>query len=635
MILLLLAVLQDGEAALDVLQSRVKEVLGKLRPPATAEEHARAVPALRGKLRTSLGLDLLGRPVPKAVRRVGTLDRGAYVVDKLVYETLPGAEVPAHLYRPPMAEKPLPALLFVPGHWYADSKSKADFQAFCASMALKGFMVLTYDPFGQGERGVSTRDHRRTELLVGGVAQQAIVDFETLCALEFLLAHPGVDSGRVGMTGASGGGFNSWIVPALDGRVAATAPVVGTSEFLEQIAAVRERDWYDAKEHCHFIPGLLRFANNHELLAMVAPRPLMIVAAHNDHSFRIPGNRAIADYGRKLYAALGAADRVAYMEDEKDAHGYHKAKREAVAGFFLKWLKGEGDGSPDPEPPMTLPPWDAPELRCFPEKSPAGPALVELAKRLLDAPSTPDAAALPRALGLEGGTPDVELVRDGDRLSWTMPDGLRIPARWRAPAGEPRGIALAAADAGHKDLDVLLEAGWAVVEADPRGLGALATGKPGWTFAVSLLLGESWSGRQALDLAAGVRALAKLGKPVGLVGDGPAAAMAALYAAALEPRAAWLATRGGFASYRSFADRRRTAPASFLLGGPGEEKAVRDREIPASLVLFDAYRRFDLPDLYASLAPRRWAAVDPVDGDFEPLEPRADFAARLKALTSP
>jgi dienelactone hydrolase len=634
-LLLVLAVqASDGEAALDLLQARVKDVLGGLHPPTTREELDRAAPELRAKLRASLGIDRLGKPVPRNVRRVGTLDRGAYVVDKFVYETLPGAEVPAHLYRPPMAEKPLPALLFVPGHWYEDSKTKPDFQAFCASMALRGFMVLAYDPFGQGERGVSRRDHRRTELLVGGVAQQAIVDFETLCALEVLLAHPGVDRARVGMTGASGGGFNSWIVPALDGRVAAMAPVVGTSEFLEQIAAVRERDWYDAKEHCHFIPGLLRYANNHELLALVAPRPLMIVAAHNDHSFRIPGNRAIAAYGRRLYAALGAPGKFAYVEDEKEAHGYHLAKREAVAGWFLKWLKGEGDGAPVPEPALELPAWDAPELRCFPEKAPAGPALVALAKRLLEAPSAPDAsrASLLRALGLpDAETPDVEIARDGDRLSWRMPDGLRVPARWRAPAGDWRGIALAAADAGHRDLDVLLEAGWAVVEADPRGLGALATGKPGWTFAVSLLLGENFTGRQALDLAAGVRALSKLGKPVALVGDGPTASLAALYASILEPRAVWLATRGGFKSYRAFVDRRRSAPASFRLG----DKAAVDREIPAALVVFDAFRRFDVPDLYASLAPRRWIAVDPIDGDFEPLEARADFGARLRALTAP
>ena len=146
---------------------------------------------------------------------------------------------------------------------------------------------------------------------------------------------------------------------------------------------------------------------------------------------------------------------------------------------------------------------------------------------------------------------------------------------------------------------------------------------------------RSYTGRQALDLAAGVRALAKLGKPVGLVGDGPTASLAALYAAVLEPRAAWLATRGGFGSYRAFVDRRRSAPGSYRLGVPGEERAVLDREIPSTLVLFDAYRRFDVGDLYASLAPRRWVAADPIDGDFEPTEPKADFGARLRALTSP
>ncbi len=611
---LLLQATPAGEMVLDALQARVKDVLASHPPPADRASWERAVPELRKRLRAALGLDRLGPPVPRNLRRVGTIDRGAYVVDKLVYETLPGAEVPAHLYRPPHADGMLPALLFVPGHWYADSKSKADFQAFCASMALRGFMVLSYDPFGQGERGISLRDHRRTELLVGGVAQQAIVDFESLCALDVLLKHPGVDPTRVGMTGASGGGFNSWIVPALDSRLAATAPVVGTSEFLEQIEAVRERDWYDAKEHCHFVPGLLRFANNHELLAMVAPRPLMIVAAHHDHSFRIPGNRAVADYGRRLYEALGVPERIAYVEDEKEAHGYHRAKREAVAGFFLKWLKGEGDGAPAAEPALVLPAWDAPELRCFPEKKAAGPALVALARRLLEPPARPDPKALAEVLGV-GPVPDVEIVRDGDRLRWRMADGVEIPARVRAPPGPWKGAVLAAADAGHRDLDVLLEAGWAVVEADPRGLGALATGKPGWTYAVSLLLGESFTGRQALDLAAGLRALGRFpelaGKPVALAGDGPTASLAALYAAVLEPTSAWLATRGGVRSYREFVERGPDTERSFRLGAPGEEKTVPgDREVPAALLPFDAFRRFDVPDLYASLAPRRAVAAD-------------------------
>ena len=270
-------------------------------------------------------------------------------------------------------------------------------------MVKRGFVVLTYDPFGQGERGISQRDHRRTELLAVGVAQQAIVDFETLCGLELLLSREEVDPARIGMTGASGGGYNSWIVPSLDPRIAVTVPVVGTSEFYEQLSVVRERDWYDAKEHCHFVPGLLRYANNHEFVAMVAPRPLMFIAAHNDHSFRIPGNRAIAEYGSKLYHALGVPEKVSYFEDEQEAHGYQKRKREAAYGWFLKWLKGEGDGSPVAELQLQIPPWDAAELRCFAENKPAGPALVALAKSLDPGPAAKPAVtsdALASALGI-------------------------------------------------------------------------------------------------------------------------------------------------------------------------------------------------------------------------------------------
>ena len=104
--------------------------------------------------------------------------------------------------------------------------------------------------------------------------------------------------GGLGMTGASGGGFNTWITAALDDRIAAAVPVVGTSEFAEQVHVCQPLDWYQAAEHCHFVPGLIRFANNHELLAMAAPKPLLIVAAERDQSFPVEGVKAVADYGR-------------------------------------------------------------------------------------------------------------------------------------------------------------------------------------------------------------------------------------------------------------------------------------------------------------------------------------------------
>ena len=292
----------DREAAmLDNLERRAREALAAIPRSRTARDADRMREPLRRELERSLGVGRLPWPPALRPRVVGTLRRDGYRIEKVVYESLPGSPVPAHLYVPEGLDRPAPAVLFYPGHWWPDSKARPDFQAFCINMARLGFVVLSFDPFGQGERGVSSRDHRRTEALLVGVAQQGFAEYETRCALEYLLSRPEVDPERVGITGASGGGYNTWITAALDDRIAAAVPVVGTSEFAEQIRVCRPLDWYHAAEHCHFVPGLIRYANNHELLAMAAPKPVLIIAASQDQSFPVAGVREVADYGRELY----------------------------------------------------------------------------------------------------------------------------------------------------------------------------------------------------------------------------------------------------------------------------------------------------------------------------------------------
>jgi dienelactone hydrolase len=641
-----------GDAAiLDGLETRARERLTSLRHPATAADLKEAVPKIRAALTASLGLAELPPPAPKNVRGVGVLDRDGYRIEKLVYETLPGVEVPAHLYLPVPARGRVPAILFVPGHWYADSKTRPDFQAFAITLAKRGFAVLTYDPFGQGERGISVRDHRRTELLAAGVAQEAIVAFESLCAFQLLHGRPEVDSSRIGMTGASGGGFNSWIVPALEPRIAATVSVVGTSDFLEQLRSVRNADWFAAKEHCHYIPGLFRYANNHELLACVAPRPVMVISAHNDIGFPVTGQRDVVRYGELLYMGLGAEGRVGYFEDAREGHGYQKRKREAAYGWFLKWLQNEGDGSPVAEPPLQIPAWDLPELRCFPpgENHPAGPGLVSLAKRVSAKPAGEDDETLwlQSLLGIAQipvpAAPD--LLRDESRLSfrplmdaqssapqrvaWRMLDGVVVPAILLRPKVAVRGALLVVADEGkeallaHPAVREAYDAGWAVVLADLRGMGELAVTKPGWVYAMSLLLGENFAGRQALDLIAGFRALRAepwlRGKPVGILARGAYASFAGLYAAHLEPAIPWLAAERGFSSFRVFLDRPQSESQSFALARPDRERdVVLDREIPHALIPFGILRH---QQLSAALFdnPKRigWAAA--VDGDYQPV----------------
>jgi dienelactone hydrolase len=552
-------------------------------------------------------------------------------------------------------------VLFYPGHWWADSKSRPDFQAFCINMARLGFVVLTFDPFGQGERGVSSRDHRRTEALLVGVAQQGIAEYETRCALEYLLSRKEVDPRRIGITGASGGGYNTWITSALDDRIAAAVPVVGTSDFGEQIHVCRPLDWYRAAEHCHFVPGLIRYANNHELLEMAAPKPLLIIAAEHDQSFPVEGVRAVAGYGRTLYDSYRAGDRIGLVVDSAEGHGYQRAKREAAYGWFLRWLMGRGDGGPVPEPATEKPDFDAVELRCFPlgQNQQAGPAIMAMVQRL--ARDLPPVSPKPK-LDLESvlgprPEPPTDRPRPGrtrlQRLVIPTEPGIAIPAFLLRPPGEARGVVVAVDDRGKEALGsdpAVLEAferGWAICGVDPRGLGESATTKMGWVFAVSLLLGENLVGRQAFDLDCVIDVLggpgAFPGRPVGLYACGQGAALLATYALARDAaagpgrsRLAWYVLRDGFLSYRAFLERPIGLRESFrLMPADVDRITAFDREIPASFFAFDVLHSWDLPQLLASTRAEG-LIVNPIDGDRDRLpehEARRLLPRRIRVVS--
>jgi dienelactone hydrolase len=627
----------DREGAmLDNLERRAREALAAIPRPHSALDADRMREPLRRQLERSLGVNRLPWPPALRPRVVGVLRRDGYRIEKVTYDSLPGSLVPAHLYVPERLDRPAPAVLFYPGHWWADSKSRPDFQAFCINMARLGFVVLSFDPFGQGERGVSSRDHRRTEALLVGVAQQGFAEYETRCALEYLLARPEVDPKRVGMTGASGGGYNTWITAALDDRIAAAVPVVGTSEFAEQIHVCRPLDWYHAAEHCHFVPGLIRYANNHELLAMAAPKPILIIAASQDESFPLAGVREVAAYGRALYEAYRAGDRIGLVVDESEGHGYQRRKREAAYGWFLRWLTGRGDGAPHAEPPTATEPPDSPELRCFPpdRKEPAGPAMIEAVRRLAhELPPSPPRIDLAGVLGPRPSAPPARINLGDVRLQRLLVPsevGLDVPAFLLRPAGVVRGVLVAVDDRGKEVLasDPIFATahsqGWAICGVDPRGIGESATDKAGWVFAVSLLLGENVVGRQAWDIARVLDALgspgAFPGKPVGLYARGENTCLAATYAIARETdsresRLHWYLLRDGFLSFRAFLDRPKSLPASYrLLNEDRDRTTAFDREIPASFFAFDALRSFDLPQLLAA-SQAKGLIVNPRNGD--------------------
>ena len=633
-------------AVLDELENRARAALDNI-PRATTQAAAeKARQPLRARLEESLGFRRLPWPPNLQATVSGVVPVQGYRIEKVVFQTLPGSWAPGHLYLPATSEAPAPAVLFYNGHWWPDSKSRPDFQAFCINMARMGFVVFSFDPFGQGERGVSSRDHRRTESLLVGLSQQGIAEYETRCALEYLLSRKEVDPKRIGMTGASGGGYNTWITAALDDRISVVVPVVGTSDFFEQIHVTRSLDWYHAAEHCHFVPGLIRYANNHELLAMAAPKPLLIIAASVDQSFPIAGVRAVHEYGRQLYSAFGAGEKIGLFEDREEGHGYQKAKRQAAYGWFLRWLMNRGDGQPVPEPATVTLPFDSPELRCFPKgrKEPAGPAIIEAVKRL--AQKLPSATLekvmgeMPRPVPIMYRTvPGVGLQRSLFRTQ----AGIEVPAFVIKPGNSPEtGILVAVDDRGKEALasdPLVLEAikrGWAALCIDPRGIGELAVPKSGWAFAVSLLLGENFVWRQGWDIRRIVEYAIDLTAThrVGLYARGHNASLAAAYAVGTTKSAApqWAVLRDGFVSFRQFFDRPRSLEASFRLQADDireQRKTAYDQEIPHEYFAFGALQAPDLPQLLAG-AKAKTFLIDPINGDWERMN-----AQQTRALISP
>ncbi len=626
----------DEAKVLDLLERRARAALAAIPRAETARDVERQRATLRRKLKGSLGHRRLPWPSDLQARITGVVDRGDHRIEKVVFQSLPGTMVPAHLYLPAHPAKRHPAILFYNGHWRSDSKARPDFQSFCINMARLGFVVLNFDPFGQGERGVSRRDHMRTEGLLVGVSQQGYAVHESRCALEYLLARQEVDPERIGMTGASGGGYNTWMMSALDERIKAAAPVVGTCEFYEQMAARRPRDW-DPSDHCHYVPGLMTYANNHELLAMVAPRPLLIVAATDDSSFPIAGVRQVADYGRGLYKSFGVPEKMSFFEDDSAGHGFQKRKREAAYGWFLRWLMSEGNGGPRPEPPTETLPVNDPQLRCFPNGNrPAGPGMVAAAQKIARALRRPsNVPSLAELEGILGKLPPLPRShgRVTERLTIPSEPGLEVVGLLSNVRSSGRRLVLAVDDRGKEAaVQDAPAGGWAVCGIDPRGIGELSTTKPTWTFAGSLLLGENFVWRQAWDLLQAARYLTSSGEfdRIAVYARGHNSCLAATYFVAqaelLRPfRLAGFVLEDGFASFRQFLERPKSLAKSFPLYAD-DSKATFDRVIPPFYFPFNALRSFDLPQLLA-MSGTKGLAVNPIDGDWERMD--ASAARRL------
>jgi hypothetical protein len=172
---------------------------------------------------------------PLNPRITGSIQSESYTIEKVMFESLPRFYVTANLYRPSQPGR-YPGVLLQAGH---TQEGKPEGQRLAANLALKGFVVLAFDPVGQGEReqtydrrvdrplaGWSVPEHIQAgaqNILIGeSVARYFIWDAKR--ALDYLVSRPEVDPERLGAVGCSGGGALTTFIGALDPRVKAVAP---------------------------------------------------------------------------------------------------------------------------------------------------------------------------------------------------------------------------------------------------------------------------------------------------------------------------------------------------------------------------------------------------------------------------
>jgi sugar lactone lactonase YvrE/dienelactone hydrolase/pimeloyl-ACP methyl ester carboxylesterase len=290
------------------------------------------------------------------------LKRDGYTVEKITFQTRPGVRMTANLYVPDAAKKKkAPAILMVHGHWKG-AKQDPVVQSRCIGAAKLGFVVLCVDAFGAGERGIGTAlgeyhgDMTAATLLPLGMPLSGLQVYENMRAVDYLETRPEVDKDHIGITGASGGGNQTMYAGAWDERFKCVVPVCSVGNYQAYLQA--------ACCMCEVVPGALKFTEEWAVLALTAPRALMVINATQDgFQFSVGEAKKSLALTAPVFKLLGKPENLKHAIFESP-HDYSKSMRETMYGFMSLHLKGEGNGDPIPEPKFTVE--HVEDLRCYP-----------------------------------------------------------------------------------------------------------------------------------------------------------------------------------------------------------------------------------------------------------------------------
>jgi dienelactone hydrolase len=267
-------------------------------------------------------------PLPEreapVVHRHSMREMGSYRVESVSIETAPGFHVAGNLYLPVETTK-MPVVLSSHGHWPAEDplghgRFLESMQQRCATLAMMGCAVIAWDMVGHGESALMGWKHNVSP------DELRLQLWNSIRVLDFMLTLPGADPERVAVTGESGGATQAFLLAAVDERVDMSVPCV-------QVSA-----WFYGGCSCesglpiHVRPG--HVANNVEIAAVIAPKPLLLLSNGKDWTRNVP--ELEFPHLKKIYRLFGTEDAVANAHFPDEGHDYGPSKRNALYSFLAE-----------------------------------------------------------------------------------------------------------------------------------------------------------------------------------------------------------------------------------------------------------------------------------------------------------
>ncbi len=293
---------------------------------------------LRKHILISAGLWPMPEKTPLNAHIFDTITHEDYSVSKVYIESCPGFYLCGNLYQPRGNSGPFPGIVSPHGHWERGRLVNTEVNsvpARCINFAKQGYVIFAYDMIGYNDTRQIGHDFAADSLSnLWGINLLGIQLWNSIRAVDFITSLPHVDSTRIGVTGASGGGTQTFLLSAVDRRIKVSAPVNMLSAQFQGGCL------------CENAPGLRLKAFNIEFGGLTAPRPLLMVSNTQDWTVNTP----TTEYPmmQTIFGLYDALEKVKYVQFDY-RHNYNRASREAVYAWFHRWLKGENVGDRIPE----------------------------------------------------------------------------------------------------------------------------------------------------------------------------------------------------------------------------------------------------------------------------------------------